>query len=240
MKNISLVLLSISLLLSTVLPASAQITEVKQIQVGKITSDPLELYLTPGQGITIDYRQLGQTIETMWLDNKRYVGVSTDGDLLHPSQSGKDSTSSTSNSSATVPAPASALHLNLIDSQASTAIEKYDRSLITVITVDSQKNRHYYLYRIYPSYIDYNSNNISLIEYTMPTAIIPAQENKKLAKTIKLMISQGLIRDLELIGRTDKLLSLIESGISIEQAAKQAGLSPKFINGILAYPGNPI
>lgn len=221
MKKILLQLLWVPLVLLATVPVSAQTNEIKQIQLEDDTAKPLTVYLAPGQGVTIDYRRIGQTIETLWLDNKRYVGISTDGSLL----GSKDGAATD---------PASALHLNLIESQSNNSIEKSNRSLITVITVDSKKHRRYFLYNVFPNYNTSDGDSTKLIEYIMPVYSTTRFDVNKLARNIKLMISQGLIRDLKLIERTNKLIAFLNEGMSIDQAAQEAQLSMKFVNGVLA------
>lgn len=217
MKKILLKLLGLPLILLAISPVSAQTNEIKQIQLEEDTPKPLTIYLPPGQGITLDYRRVGQTIETVWLDNKRYVGISTDGNLLG---AGSD--------------PASALHLNLIESSANNPIEKANRSLVTVITIDREKHRRYFLYSVFPNPTSSDGDSTKLIEYIMPAQTTTKYDVTKLARNIKLMIEQGLIRDLKLIERTNKLISLVGQGTSIEQAAREAQLSMRFVNGVLA------
>jgi hypothetical protein len=221
MKKLLSQLLWVPLALLAISPVSAQTNEIKQIQLEEDTPKPLTVYLAPGQGITIDYRRIGQTIETMWIDNKRYVGVSTDGNLL----------GSAGGSAAD---PASALHLNLIESPSNNSIEKSNRSLVTVVTVDPQKHRRYFLYSVYPNYTTSDGDSTKLIEYVMPVQSATKFDATRLAKNIKLMIGQGLIRDLKLIERTNKLISYLNEGMSLEQAAKEAQLSMRFVNGVLA------
>jgi hypothetical protein len=217
MHKILLKLIGLPLVLLAILPVSAQTNEIKQIQREEDTPKPLTVYLAPGQGITIDYRRVAETIETMWLDNKRYVGVSTDGNLVG---SGTDQ--------------ASALHLNLIETPASNSIEKSNQSMITVITVDQHKHRRYYLYNIFPNYTTSEGDSTKLIEYIMPVQSATRYDTPKLARNIKMMIDQGLIRDVKLIERTNKLLSLLNEGMAIETAAIEAQLSMRFVNGVLS------
>ena len=217
MKKILLKLLGLPLILVAITPLSVQAYEVRQIQLEEYTPRPVTLLLPPGQGITIDYRQVGQTIETIWVDNKRYIGVSTDGNILG---NGSD--------------PASALHLNLIESSASSSIEKTDRSLITVITVDQQKRRRYFLYSVFPNTTVSNDDSTKLIEYIMPTQITIGYDATRLVRNIRIMTDKGLIRDPSLIGRINQLISLINQGKNIEEAAKEAQVSMRFINSILA------
>lgn len=217
MKKILLNFLGLTAILLAISPVSAQTNEIKQIQLEDDTPKPLTIYLPPGQGITVDYRRVGQTIETVWIDNKRYVGISTDGNLLG---SGSE--------------PGSALHMNLIESSANSSIEKSNRSLITVITVDREKQRRYFLYSVFPNPTSSDGDSTKLIEYIMPTQTTTKYDVTKLARNIKLMIDQGLIRDLNLIERTNKLIGLVSQGTSIEQAAKEAQVSMRFVNGVLA------
>ena len=217
---IPLVLL-IVLPISTIHPVLAQMNEVKQLEIEENTSEPIDVYLSPGQGVTIDYRRTGQTIETVWLDNKRYVGISTDGSLLGLNEGASS-------------VPGSALHLNLIENQANNSIERSDHSLLTVVTIDPKKQRRYFLYNVFPNYHLHQGESTKLIEYIMPIQTPNKFNTAKLIKNIDIMTRKGLITNLELIKRINKLIDLLNDGLDLSQAAREAKVSMKFINSVLA------
>ncbi len=220
MKKILQQLLGIPLILLATNPAIAQFAEIKQIPVGTETLEPLAIYLPPGQGITLNYGKVEQTVETLWLDNKRFVGVDSDGCL-----SGLNG--SCPKNEATM------LHLRLIEALPVNAIENSNNSLLTVVTVDRKGARRFYIYKIQPEYGYFSGNNIKLIEYIMPSNTT-SYDAKKIIANIKIAIDRGLIRDLKLIERTNKFVQLLQDGMDVEQAGREAQLSPRFIEGISA------
>jgi hypothetical protein len=220
MKKI-LGLITLTLALSMSNPASAQEAEIKQIPVGIQTPAPLNINLPPGQGLTIWFGRIDQTVETVWLDNKRFVGLDTDGCLVGLNAGCKEN-------------KASSLHLRLIDSKPSSSIEGSNNSLLTVVTIDKQSVRHFYLYNIQPEYNFYGRDNTKLIEYIMPSTKLVEHDPNKLISNIRNAISQGLIKDFQLIGRTNKLIKLLKEGINVNDAAREAELSPRFIDGLMA------
>jgi len=219
MKKFLLQLLGIPLVLVIANPSFAQFAAIKQIQTTTETRDPLTIYLTPGQGVTINYGKVEQTVETVWLDNKSFVGIDSDGCLSGINESCSKN-------------EATALHLQLIAARPINMIENNNKSLLTVVTVDKQGVRHFFLYNIKPDYNLLAKDNTRLIEYMMASSNIARYDPNKLISNIKIAINRGLIRDAKLIDRVNKLTKLLQGGMAIEQAAKEAELSPRFIEGI--------
>jgi hypothetical protein len=201
-------------------PVFAQLSEIKQIQIPAETSDPLTIYLPAGQGVTLAFDKTEETIETIWLDNKRFVGIDSNGCLngLNGSCAKNEAT---------------ALHLNLIETRTLNPISKIDRSVLTVVTVNKQGRRHYFIYNIYPTYSSYSNDNTKLIEYVMASATTKYDVDK-LVRNIKKAIDTGLIRDPEFVNRSRKLIALLNENKPVEEAAQKAGLSPRFIQSMLA------
>jgi hypothetical protein len=222
MKNIfGLGIIGLAFALSISSPVSAQEAEIKQIAVGSQTPAPLSINLPPGQGITISFGRIDQNVETVWLDNKRFVGLDTDGCLVGLNPGCKEN-------------KASSLHLRLIESKPSSSIEGSNNSLLTVVTIDKRGTRHFYLYNIQPEYNFYGRDNTKLIEYIMPSTELIGHDPTKLISNIRNAINQGLIKDFQLISRTNKLIKLLRDGMTVSDAAREAELSPRFIDGLMA------
>lgn len=213
-------LVSIPLLFSQRHPCIAQTVQIQQYQVTKDNPAPISIYLTPGQGITLNYDKAKQKVETIWIDNKRFVGLDSDGCLVGLNANCKQN-------------EATALHLKLIESAPSNEIEKVDRSMMTVITVDETGNRHHYIYRIYPERMGGEHESLALIEYVMPSALNSKYSSRQLIDRIEKAKARGFIRSPQLVERVDKLVDLLRRGGNVEQAAGQAGISIEFIEGLL-------
>jgi hypothetical protein len=211
---------SIPLLFSQSHPCIAQTAQIQQYQVTKGTSIPISIYLTAGQGITLNYDKAKQKVETIWIDNKRFVGIDSDGCIvgLNPSCKRNEAT---------------ALHLRLIESTANNEADKVERSMITVITVDQKGERYYYIYRIYPERTYSNQESLALIEYIMPSAFNSKYSSKQVMDRIERAKNEGIIRNPQLVERVDKLVGLLKKGINVENSSQDAGISIEFIEGLL-------
>jgi molybdenum-dependent DNA-binding transcriptional regulator ModE len=78
-----------------------------------------------------------------------------------------------------------------------------------------------------------NMKNIVIADYKINKSIKSAARaaNISESKARKLLISEGMIH----YERTDALLSLMQEGLTIEQAAEKLNISPKVANSYLPY-----
>lgn len=225
MKKVFQPLFCLPLLLAVVAalaPAGwSQLTQIKQVPTSNQTQLPMTVYLYRGQGVTISFAKANQTVETVWLDNSRFVGLDSDGCLqgLQPNCAKNQ---------------ASALHLKLIDSMPGAKVNQINKSLMTVITVDAQGQRHNYLYRLQASLSGADSDGIALVEYVLPTknSLLTTISTKTITQGMQFAIQEGQIKDPQLKSRTLTLLNLLNSGIPVEIAAKKAGVSMNYIRSL--------
>jgi hypothetical protein len=190
-----------------------------------------EIWLHPNTGVSVSYIGIEQTIETVWLDNKSRILLSTDGCL-----SGLNARC-TRNS-------ANVVHL----SRAGSALFKGrgENSMLTVITADSGGKRYTYRYAVKVTNRPANEQTVTLIEYILPRDLAsqPARQNartvilppailgKRLRVAAQRAKNEGRLFDPALIRRTDTFIELVESGVNPQSAAQQAGLSAEYVNAL--------
>jgi hypothetical protein len=202
-------------------PAWSQLTEIKQVSTTTATQLPMTVYLYRGQGLTISFARANQTVETVWLDNPRFVGLDSDGCLqgLQPTCTKNE---------------ASALHLKLIDSVPVAKVNQINKSLMTVVTLDAQGQRHNYLYRLQASLQGADSDGTALIEYVPSISATPTPISAPaITQGMQLAQREGRLKDPQLMSRTITLLNLLNSGVPLENAAKEAGVSMTYIRSLV-------
>jgi hypothetical protein len=215
--------------LSFALPSLA--AETKRIVPTSLSPPTEEIRLYPNKGVSIAYFQIGQVIETVWLDNKSRVLLSSDGCLSGLNQK-------CAKNSATV------LHLSRLASSPFPVTSNH--SSLTVVTIDSNGQRYTYRYNL--EIIDKRStkDTLTLLEYVAPppppiravkritrTAIVaPIILGKKLRIAAERAQQNGLLFDSKLIARTDRFIQLIEQGFPPTDAARQAGVSAAYVNAL--------
>jgi hypothetical protein len=216
--------LSTLLLFSPIMVVSAEPIQIKKFLVVEGTPNPLEFYLYPGQGVTLDYGKAGQTVETIFLDNRRFVALDTDGCL-----NGLNGGSCAKNE-------ATMLHLRLIDSlPGSGVVDRINKSLLTVVTTDSSDVRRTYLYRIRPSLNTSDGDGTELIEYVnQRTASTDRYTAENILAQLKKGTVEGWLVDPSLIGRVRSFADYLRQGLPVEVAADKAKISMKFVNGLVA------
>lgn len=206
-------------------------SETKSILSSSQSPPTEEIRLYPNMGVSITYFQSGQTIETVWLDNKSRILLSSDGCLagLNPK---------CTKSSATI------LHLSRLAS--SLFAHKSNHSAMTVVTIDSQGKRYTYRYDLQVVDRPVMGDALTLVEYVSPPPI-PVQPVKRIARTAIVSPStlakklraaseraqqDGKLFDSKLIARTDRLIELIQQGFPPAVAAREAGVSPAYVNAL--------
>jgi hypothetical protein len=220
MKKFLYPLFCLPFLLATAAPARSQLTEIRQFSATDFTQLPTTVYLYRGQGLTISYAKANQTVETVWLDNPRFVGLDSDGCLqgLQPNCAKNE---------------ASTLHLKLIDSMPGAKVNQINKSLMTVVTVDAQGQRHNYLYRLQASLKGADGDGTALIEYVLPMSAKPTTISATTIQAgMQLAYREGRLKDPQLMSRTLTLLNLLNSGVPLETAAKEAGVSMTYVRSL--------
>ena len=122
--------------------------------------------LHPGLGTNINFDPANQTVETIFLDNKSFISVSTNGCLGEPG----DNKACPPNSAPTL------IHLSLIDDIAMpgvTVVNKKARgkSMLSVVVTDLRKQRRTYIFNL--TVVDKNSTkpHIASIEFIPPRTL---------------------------------------------------------------------
>jgi hypothetical protein len=209
-------------ILGSTTPAFCQSIQVKQVRVSESTQLPLSIYLYPSQGVTLSYSRANQTVETVWLNNRRFIGLDSDGCLqgIQPSCTKNEATT---------------LHLTLIDSVKGRKVDRPNRSLMTVVTVDPQGKRYHYLYHLQPSLSAAEGDGTALIEYVTGNSIPSAISATQIARGMEMARLSGRLRDAQLVNRTTQLLELLNRGVPLASAAKQAGVSMDYLRALANF-----
>jgi hypothetical protein len=208
-----------------------QDTDTRTIQTNSLSPPTETILLYPNRGVSIAYYNAGQTVETVWLDNKSRVLLSTDGCLkgLNP-QCPKNS--------------ATVLHLTRLNSPLFR--NSSNSSLMTVVALDGQGNRYTYRYTVKavggrPAG---EESAATLINYSSPLAVTKPQAGRRLTSAPPNVLGlrlrsaaaraerEGLLVNPDLKKRTNEFIQLVERGVNPTEAARQAGISREFANAL--------
>lgn len=205
--------------------------ETKSIVPSAQSPPTEEIRLYPNKGVSITYFQSGQTIETVWLDNKSRILLSSDGCLavLNPK---------------CVKSSATMLHLSRLAT--SLFANKSNHSAMTVVTINGRGQRYTYRYDLEVVDRPAPEDALTLVEYVTPppapvqpipritrqAIISPSILAKKLRAASVRAQREGKLFDSQLIARTDRLIELIQQGFPPAAAARTAGVSPEYVNAL--------
>jgi hypothetical protein len=206
-----------------------QESDTRQIQISSLSPATEAIKIYPNRGVSINYAGAGQSIETIWLDNKSRILLTTDGCLrnLNPK---------CARNSATI------IHLTRLES--SPYKKKSNASLMTVITLDGQGKRYTYRYALQAVDGRPSGASATLIDYTVPAVNVNQARTKRVATASPQVLGlrlrsgaaraerEGLLTDKELKKRTSQFILLVERGIPPSEAADRAGISRDFANTI--------
>lgn len=210
------------------LPAIAGNTKNLIVSSGSPEVEPIEIYR--GSGVTINYANASQTIESAWLDNESAIGITANGCLA-----GANAVSCSKKDKATV------LHVKQL--YGSVYRGRGKKSLLTVETLDSSKRLRIYRYSLKPLPGSAPDDALTLLEYSAAPSVpipSPAEGNLPPPQAIGARLRAGLARaqannlisDPNLLARIQKLIELVESGVPPAEAARQAGVSPALVNSL--------
>jgi hypothetical protein len=190
--------------------------------------EPIEIYR--GSGVTINYANASQTIESAWLDNESAIGITANGCFA-----GANAASCTGKNKATV------LHIKQLYS--SVYRGRGRKGLLTVETLDTSKKLRIYRYNLKPLTGSAPDDALTLLEYSAASSVpapSPTDGNLPAPQAIGARLRGGLARaqannlinDPNLLARIQKLIALVESGVPPAEAARQAGVSPALVNSL--------
>jgi hypothetical protein len=206
-----------------------QESDTRQIQISSSSPATEAIKIYPNRGVSINYAGAGQAIETIWLDNKSRILLTTDGCLrnLNP-KCARNS--------------ASIIHLTRLES--TPYKKKSNTSLMTVVTLNGQGKRYTYRYALQALDGKPTGASPTLIEYTVPGVNVNQLTAKRVATASPRVLGlrlrsgaaraerEGLLTDKELKKRTYQFILLVERGVPPSEAADRAGISRDFANTI--------
>jgi hypothetical protein len=168
MKNLAALGLSAILLLgATSSPVLSQQPII--VRVNSPLNYVMNVNIHPGIGTNIDFESLGETIETMFLDNKSFIGLTTNA----------CTTDKCSNSNASL------VHLSLIDKLEIPGVVRVNKqtaqSGLTIVTKDKLGKRKTYVFNL--RYAKKSDTAVALVDFIPPLSTTP--EFKSIDVTIQ-------------------------------------------------------
>lgn len=119
--------------------------------------DVMDIDIYPGIGTNISFEGIGETIDTMFLENRSWIGLTTNG-----SMAGNDTVANT----------ATLIHLSPIDPLSLPGVietnKKTVQSLLTVMTKDKSGHRKTYLFNL--RYTRRSTKAVALVDFYRPQA----------------------------------------------------------------------
>jgi hypothetical protein len=124
---------------------------------------PMTINLHPGQGTNISFDEVGQTIETIFLDNKSFVALTMNGCL------GADCNGT---------APPTLVHLSMIDDIELAGVSRTNKkaaqkSLLTITTTDTRGQKFVYIFAL-RLLSKTRGQNVALIQFVPKPKPVPA------------------------------------------------------------------
>jgi hypothetical protein len=192
--------------------AKAQVMEVSP------QGQAVRLELAPGNGVTISFRRLGETIERVWVDNQTFFTLNSDRCLVGLEEENQECTSS----------GATLLHLRRIERLDIPGLLPNTTAQLTVITAQSDLP---YLFKIVP-----NGEPEALVYEVVPPRSAPDWSH-----LAALRLGVELARELDLLpessplwGRLAALERLLQQGFELRYAAAEAGVSLELVERLVA------
>jgi hypothetical protein len=252
MKNLAAIGLAIALSIGTVSPIFAlpvkvtnQVRERKPIivRIQSPLNEVMDLNIYAGIGTNINFENLGETIETMFLENKSWVGLTTNGSMNAQDQ--------------TVANTASLIHLSPIDPLSIPGViqtnKKAVQSGLTVITKDKSGKRKTYIFNL--QYARKSDTAVALVDFiSAPQApanpIVSAsmmkeeiesskQERRilvaKLSNGLGVAINNGHLNDYsqKQINAIRQMIGSVYQGIPLMEAADRYAVDTAMVSKII-------
>jgi ribosomal protein L21 len=256
MRNLAVIGLVIALSVSTISPTFArpvkvtnevtnQVRERKPIivRVQSPLNEVMDLNIYAGIGTNINFENLGETIETMFLENKSWVGLTTNGSMNAQDQ--------------TVTNTASLIHLSPIDPLSIPGViqtnKKAVQSGLTVITKDKSGKRKTYIFNL--QYARKSDTAVALVDFiSAPQApanpIVSAsmmkeeiesskQERRilvaKLSNGLGVAINNGHLNDYsqKQINAIRQMIGSVYQGVPLMDAANQYAVDTAMVSKII-------
>ncbi len=209
--------------------ASGMVQTIRSHNGSTQQTQPIQVPLAIGSGVSLNFASSGETIQKVWLDNPSFVTLDADGCLAGLPSSGNCQG-----------ATASLLYLRRIEDLSIPGLPKTNHSLLTVVT-ETQGQKNVYLFRIVkansPSLLVFEvvgNGRTNINQYppsTEPTVITTARITNGFKKAIS---KQLLSEDGVLAKKIHQFIGYLESGQSKPEAAQKAGLSQPVINKLEA------
>ena len=188
---------------------------------------PLKIALAPGYGVTINFSSLGESIQSVWLDNPSFATLDTNA----PNGQGNSTV----------------LHLKMIETLKIDGVINTATSGLTVVTVTPDGKNNVYLFKVVKS----RYPQAQIIDFYRPArreinacgkygieAEIAAKKNSRLVSTLKLGIDRAYARGFlkvnsPLNSRLNQFMSKVNCGMAVNLATAQTGLSNQLIDSLL-------
>ncbi len=192
---------------------------------------PLKIFLAPGFGVTINFGSLGESIQSVWLDNPSFATLDTNSE------------------SAT-----SVIHLRRIQTVDLDGILNTPTTGLTVVTKTNDGRERVYLFKV----VKANHPSTLLIDFYRPTrrqtnacgtegieAQIASKQNQiivsRLKESMRLAYANGLLKvDSPLNSRLNELSNLVSCGMSLTEATAKTGISNRLIDSLFSLRNDRI
>jgi hypothetical protein len=214
------------------------------VHVQSPLQDVMDINICPGVGTNINFENIGETIETMFLENKSWVGLTTNGSM-------------TATQDQTVSNTATLIHLSPIDPLSIPGVIQTNKQTVqsglTVITKDKAGKRKTYLFNL--RYVKKSNLAVALVDFVPPPKayINPIanaammrgeidasnQERRilvaKLAGGLAEAIRRGELRDYspKQIDAIRQTIGLVYQGIPLMDAARQYSVDTTLISKLI-------
>lgn len=168
------------------------------------------LQLWEGSGLNISFSSTGETLSKVWLDDPSRITLDFDA----PIDSGQ----------------AKAIHLRRINQLDFENLPKTSSTLLTVVT---NKNRYQFILTYGTGNPEYYGVNIAQPSATLASSSLNLEWEQRIKRGLQKAKKQGLITreqgNMVLAERVNRVLTLVTTGKSLDEAASVAGVSLPFL-----------
>lgn len=196
------------------------------VATGNSRSDIPQIKLSPGYGVNISFIKSAEIVEKVWLDNPAFASLDVDGCLTGLAQQCEQE-------------GATVIHLRRINLLKVRQLPTTSTSLLTVIT-KGKSGRQVYLFRVAmgdkaPNYHTIEiTPDINVPETTDFSDISDVTNLQRISRGLKIAQSQNLIfPESRLWKRIENFLAKVRVGESINNAARQSGISLHLVNRLI-------
>jgi hypothetical protein len=207
-------------------PVLAQFTQVMQFPLSEDTQ-VIAVPLYPGTGVTISFVRTDRRVETMFLDNREYVALDTDG-CINGIQSNCPQNE------------ASIVNVRLLERARQFRNPYSELAKLTIVTIDGDRRRHLQVFELSGTNRR-NDRRMGIIEFVPRDRLVPAADSTEriFRQGIQRALARGRLNDPKLTSKLLGIADLLGRGDTFDAAVHTVGVNRQVAQTILQIGREP-